>query len=88
MEKEAENKLVNEVDKYSSDDEVIALYSAYSRDELEWNTLKIEAREEGLKEGSKQEKLEIAKKLLKMNMSISDISKATGLTKEQIENLY
>ena len=31
--------------------------------------------------------LEIAKKLKKMNMSLSDIEKATGLTVEEIENL-
>ena len=39
------------------------------------------------KEGEKNKQLEIAKKLKKMNMSLSDIEKATGLTVEEIENL-
>ena len=100
MEKEAEDKLTEEVEKYSRDDEVIALYSAYSREELERNTLlkegKEEARKEGLaegraegrkegrKEGKKEANLEIAKNLLDINMSIDNISKVTGLSKEEI----
>jgi predicted transposase/invertase (TIGR01784 family) len=44
-------------------------------------------KEEGEKIGSQNEKIEIAKKLLTMNMSIDDIVKATGLTKKQIEKL-
>ena len=39
------------------------------------------------KEGEKNKQLEIAKKLKKMNMSLSDIEKATGLTVEEIESL-
>ena len=54
MEKEAKDKLVEEVDKYSRDDEVVALYSAYSREELERNTYMIEARELGYNEGMKE----------------------------------
>ena len=63
------------------------------------NSLKEEAREEGLKEGLEEgikegikeginsNKIEIAKNLLSMNMSVDDITKATGLTKEEIEKL-
>ena len=43
--------------------------------------------EEGEKRGKQKEKIEIAKKLKEMNMKIEDISKATGLTKEEIEKL-
>ena len=39
------------------------------------------------KEKVKQEKLEIAKNLLNLNMSIDDISKATGLSKEEIDKM-
>ena len=102
MEKNAEDKLIDEVDKYSRDDEVIALYSAYSREELERNTLLREAKEEGLRlaamemekgraegilQGAKQKSIEIAKNLLAINMDFSDISKATGLSKEEIISL-
>ena len=43
--------------------------------------------EEGIKEGAKQEKIEIAKNLLKMNLAIEDIEKATDLSKEEIIHL-
>ncbi|MDO4975140.1 MAG: hypothetical protein Q4E61_02335 [Alphaproteobacteria bacterium] len=87
MEKEAEDKLIDEVDKYSRDDEVIALYSAYSREELEKNTLLKEAKEDGIALGKTEANIETAKNLLKMNMSINDISKATGLSEEEILSL-
>ena len=54
MEEEAKEQLIEEVNKYSSDEEVAVLYSAYTKEELERNTLRIEAREEGLKEGLKE----------------------------------
>lgn len=41
----------------------------------------------GIDLGIKQEKLEVAKKLLEMKLSIEQIIKATELTKEEIENL-
>ncbi len=51
------------------------------------NTLINEALESGLKQGKFDGLLETAQNLLKMNMSVSDIIKATNLTKEQIEKL-
>ena len=55
------------------------------------NTLMQNAKEEGLEEGraegSKQEKIEIAKNMLKDNMPIDVIVKYTNLTEEEIENL-
>ena len=87
MEKEAKEKLVEEVDKYSSDDEVIALYSAYTRDELERNTYLKEAREEGIQQGIQHEKIKMAKKMLEENMDVSIISKITDLSEKEIEKL-
>ena len=43
--------------------------------------------DKGVEQGIKKEKLEIAKKLKEMNMSLSDIEKATGLAVEEIESL-
>ena len=43
--------------------------------------------EQGIKKGIKKGKLEIAKKLKEMNMSLLDIEKATGLSIEEIESL-
>ena len=42
---------------------------------------------EGKAEGIKENKIEIARNMLNMNMDIKDISKATGLTKEEIASL-
>lgn len=88
MEKEAENKLVDQIEKYSQDDEVYALYSAYSKEELERNTLLIEAKEEGFKkgieEGLEQGIEQTAKKMLEKNMSIKDIVDITGLSEKEI----
>ena len=49
-------------------------------------TLK-EDRQEGRKEGIKDEKYSIAKTLKQMNMDNASISKATGLPIEEIEKL-
>ena len=46
-----------------------------------------EGKKEGKKEGIKQRNIEIAKKLLKENVSFKIIISATGLTKEEIEKL-
>ncbi len=43
--------------------------------------------EKGRRQGEEQKKIEIAKKLLALGISLEDIQKATGLTKKEIENL-
>jgi len=42
---------------------------------------------EGKIEGEKQKAIEIAKNLMKLNLSLSDISKATGLSIDEIEKI-
>lgn len=44
-------------------------------------------KEVSYEEGAKAEKINISKNLLNLGISIDDITKATGLTKEEIENL-
>ena len=46
-----------------------------------------EGREEGIKEGIEQDRIEIAKKMIKKKMKIEDICEITGLTIEEIEEL-
>ena len=46
-----------------------------------------EGLEQGLEQGSNEKALEIAKELLKMKLDIKDISKATGLSEEEINKL-
>ena len=43
--------------------------------------------EQGIKQGEKNKQLEIAKKLKEMNMSLSDIEKATGLISKELKDL-
>ena len=44
-------------------------------------------KEEGIKEGKKEEKIQVAKKLLDLGVEISNIIEATGLSKEEVEKL-
>ena len=46
-----------------------------------------EGRKEGRKEGETKKQIEIAKKLLEMKMKIEEISKATGLSIEEIKGI-
>ena len=91
MGKETKSKLMDETMKYSSDEDVVALYFEKSREELEYNTLIEEAKQNGLKQGIEQgsvnKSIEIAKNLKNLSTDIETISKATGLTKEEIEKL-
>ena len=43
--------------------------------------------QQGIQKGAAEEKLEIARNLLKINLSLEQISKATGLTITEIECL-
>ena len=65
------------------DDEFGAYYDAEIVHRKEINS----ARSDGRKEGANNEKKSIAKNLLKMNLSVKDIMKATGLSKKQITAL-
>ena len=49
--------------------------------------IKIESYQNGLEQGSKQEKIEIARNMLKENLATTIISKITGLSKEEIVSL-
>ncbi len=51
------------------------------------NSLISEAKNEGITQGISEEKNNVAKNLLSMNMPIEDISKATGLSLEEIKNI-
>ena len=91
MGKETKSKLMDETMKYSSDEDVVALYFEKSREELEYNTLIEEAKQNGLKQGIEQgsvnKSIEIARNFKNIGTDIDTISKATGLTKEEIEKL-
>lgn len=51
------------------------------------NTELQEARQEGMEQGRKEEKIETAKNLLKNGVSLEIVMKSTGLTEEEINRL-
>ena len=73
------------------DDEFGAIYDEEIVHKMEINSARSDGRKEGRKEGREEgatnEKKSIAKNLLKMNLSVKDIMKATGLSKKQITTL-
>ena len=87
MGKETKSKLMDETMKYSSDEDVVALYFEKSREELEYNTLIEEAKQNGIKQGSINKSIEIAKKMFEEKIPIETIMKITSLSKEEIEKL-
>ena len=84
-------KAINELEKISSDERILGLYDAEKVARKTLNTqlksAKLEGIEEGKLEGKKERNIEIAKNMKKENIDSSVISKVTGLSKEEIENL-
>lgn len=75
----------------SSDKETIEIYKAREKSLHERanmiNGAKEEGRQEGIKEGIKEGTIKTAKNLLVMGMDIEMVSKATGLSIEEIQSL-
>lgn len=80
-------KLESEVVRMNNDEKFTCFLTEEEDAEKVHNTLMFNAKEEGIKEGSKQEKITIAKNMIKENIDIYMICKITGLTKKEIENL-
>ena len=91
MEDEIKKDFVDTMDELCSDEEIERYYG--SDEDLEklrisGEKIKInEAKEEGFGEGQKEKSIEIARNLLKQGLSIQDISLATGLSIDEINNL-
>ena len=69
-----------EMDYLTGDEEVKRLAELREKWEMDYNSAISNAKEEGLKQG----KIEIVKKLLKLNTTIKDIQNITGFTKDEI----
>ncbi|WP_432633590.1 hypothetical protein [Brachyspira sp.] len=86
-----ENNIFEEVEKRcQSFIESDPLINAYRKKEWEGYFHKAELlteREEGIKEGEENKAISIAKTLKQMNIDDASISKATGLSIEEIEKL-
>ena len=80
-------RAVEELDEMSMSKAERERYEAILKAEFNYNTSMYNMREEGLNAGKKEEKIEIAKKLIEKNMKIEEIEEVTGLSKEEIKKL-
>ncbi len=88
MSKKDTEKLVNRAKELSSNDGYIRLFDKEENyKELIRNTELAEAREEGMKLGSEEKVLEIAKSLIKIGLTNEQIVEATKISIEDIESL-
>ena len=76
-------KAIDIIDEMSMDEKEWELYWSRKFAIMDYNSGMHYATEKGLKEG----KMQVAKELLKLGMSIEDIQKVTKLEKEEIERL-
>lgn len=82
---------MEKLEEISSDEELMRLVELRRKAILDENQAKYAARvvgrEEGREEGIKEAKIEMAKKLLKMNIELEKVIEITELTKEELEKL-
>ena len=81
------NKYMDEVKRVNEDPEFREFISAEEDNRKIENSIKKELRESGIKEGQREEKIEIAKNMLSKNMDIKLISEITGLMEDEIKSL-
>ena len=87
MEKESKEKLIEEMNEFSCDEENIFLYTALPRSEMEQNTYIYEAREEGYNDGILDGKRQMIINMLKNNIDVDTISKISGMKKSEINSI-
>ena len=95
MRKELKDKLKEQVEKFNEDEEEIAIYCELTRQELEHNTELEDDKEDGYESGKEagielgveKNTLQIAKNMLSLKMDLDTISKATGLSIEELKKL-
>ena len=103
MREESKEKLIKNVERYSSDEDVFTLYTELSKSELEKNTMIAEANDEGLKNGLvvgekrgevqgkklgiASEKINIAKTMIQKKFNLDSISEITGLSIKELSKL-
>ena len=84
-------KIVDELEKLGIDDKFGVIYDNEEMQKRMINTARNwgydDGKAEGLEEGKKEEKISIAKSLLKDGMPIESVSKNTGLSIEELQKL-
>ena len=99
MRKESKEKLIENVERYSSDEDVFTLYTELSKSELEKNTMIAEANDEGFKNGvlvgekrgekrgAANEKINVARSMIQKKFNLDSISEITGLSIKELSKL-
>ena len=80
-------KAEEELEYLNSDEEERELAKMREMAEWDWNATMASAKEEGIEEGEKKQKIETARKMLKEKLDIELIMKVTGLTEDEIKKL-
>ena len=88
-------KVVEELERLSENDEFRVLYDAEKMRRKEINSARLDGYDDGydagktkgLEEGAKEEKIEIAKNLIKKGVSFEIVSESTGLSIGELEKL-
>ena len=86
--KEKFKGMVKKVEELTQDEDFLMYYDLEEKHKHEKQSSYELGVEHGMEQGSKQEKIEIAKKLKELNLSIDKIVKATGLSEEEIKDLH
>ena len=84
--KEKFKGMVKKVEELTQDEDFLMYYDLEEKHKHEKQSSYELGVERGMEQGSKQEKIEIAKNLLN-KLPIEEIAEVTGLSKEEIENL-
>ena len=79
--------IIEELEKLAMDEKFLFEYDHEIARKKTENSIRAEGYEDGIEQGEKNKQIEIAKKLLTMNIALEQIIEATGLSKEEIKNL-
>ena len=96
MREESKEKLIKNVERYSSDEDVFTLYTELSKSELEKNTMIAEANDEGFKNvlvvgekrGISEKNTQIAKSMYHENIDLGTISRVTNLGITELQGMF
>ena len=96
MRDESKEKLIENVERYSSDEDEFTLYTELSKSELEKNTMIAEANDEGFKNGLvvgekrgiSERNTQIAKSMYHENIDLGTISRVTNLGITELQGMF
>ena len=87
MENKEIKKAKEVLETISQDEKEIRLAELREKYRMDQHAIMLAGYDKGLKDGIIQEKREIVKRLLENEVSLEQIEKITGLSKEELENI-